>query len=112
MRADAARAIGRIGTPAGLSALYGALFGNEGRTRRYAPDEDLEAQAAAIANAMNDAIGVRVTDAPLTPKQLLQQLAAQPGRLGRDLAGPRQGERLQVLVVLQRGLLLATLGDE
>jgi xanthine dehydrogenase YagR molybdenum-binding subunit len=33
--------------------------------------------AAAIANAVNDAIGVRMTDAPLTPRQLLQQIAAQ-----------------------------------
>jgi xanthine dehydrogenase YagR molybdenum-binding subunit len=35
--------------------------------------------AAAIANAVRHAIGVRLTDAPITPMQVLQRLAAQRG---------------------------------
>jgi CO/xanthine dehydrogenase Mo-binding subunit len=36
--------------------------------------------AAAIANAVYHAIGVRIVDAPMTPKQVLQQLSSQLGR--------------------------------
>jgi len=36
VRAEAARAIGRIGTAPALRAMYGALFGAEGRKRKFA----------------------------------------------------------------------------
>jgi hypothetical protein len=36
VRAEAARAIGRIGTARALTAVYSSLFGEDGRSRRYA----------------------------------------------------------------------------
>ena len=36
VRAAAARALGRVGTRAGMQAMYRSLFGDEGRSRRYA----------------------------------------------------------------------------
>jgi CO/xanthine dehydrogenase Mo-binding subunit len=40
--------------------------------------------APAIANAVYDAIGVRITDLPITPEKLLAALAAQPQQGARD----------------------------
>jgi len=36
VRADACRAIGRVGTPFALDAMYRAIFGKAGRSPRYA----------------------------------------------------------------------------
>ena len=44
--------------------------------------------AAAIANAIHDAIGVRIRDLPITPEKVLRALA------GRDRAGtPKETQR-------------------
>ena len=54
------------------------------------------ATAAAVANAVSDALGVRIYDLPITPKKVLEAIARRDAARGNEpgAAPKKKGERL------------------
>jgi len=94
VRADAARAIGRVGTDAALAAMYRALFGEEGRSRRYELMYQVLPEALASLRHPDDVDWIDRT-------VLEPALAGKPGPVLRQ-AGPLQ-TRLVALTLLGVG---------
>ena len=50
------------------------------------------ATAAAVANAVSDALGVRMYDLPITPKKVLEAIAKRDA--AKEVPAQKKGERL------------------